>query len=61
MEEKPREAGFGEATFQTSVFRRGKQKEMPLASYEEFAQDKDPEFLFVSTLWLTGNDAVAVR
>lgn len=34
---------------------------MLLASYEEFAQDKDPKFLFVSTLWLTGDGAVAVR
>lgn len=32
-----------------------------LISYEEFVQDKDPKFLFVSTLWLTGDGAVAVR
>lgn len=60
MEEKPREAGFEEATFQKGVF-RGNKKEMLLASYEEFAQDMDPKLLFVSTLWLTGDGAVAVR
>ena len=34
---------------------------MPLASYDEFEQDKDTEFLFVSTLWLTGDGAMTVR
>ena len=38
-----------------SVSSGGRKKEMPLASYDEFEQDKDPEFLFVSTLWLTGD------